>query len=171
MDTKKIIIIVIAVIIVLTVAFGIYYYFNFSKPEIKYENINVTSTFSLDIPISDNITNKTISNRINIINDTKDEVTITSFNSDGTSFDELLTDGPQFAALRDSYKIGSEQIQLANQTVWYNENTGYYMVYYSLEETHDNVIIVSKNNDTLAHMMSTVKIPSGNVVNSSSAEI
>ncbi|WP_295723271.1 hypothetical protein [uncultured Methanobrevibacter sp.] len=37
--------------------------------------------------------NKTISNRINIINDTEHEVEITSFNSDGTSLDELFTDG------------------------------------------------------------------------------
>ena len=34
------------------------------------------------------------------------------------------------------------------------------MVYYSLEESHDHVIIVSNDNNTLAHIISTVNNPS-----------
>ncbi|WP_295616573.1 hypothetical protein [uncultured Methanobrevibacter sp.] len=52
---------------------------------------------------------------------------ITSFNSAGTSFDELLTDGTQLAVIRDAYKVGDEQITIANQTVWYNGDIGYYI--------------------------------------------
>lgn len=171
MDNKNIKILLIVIILIVALAIGSYLYLNFYNNEIEYKNINVTSTFSLDFPVSDNLTNKTISNRINIINDTKNEVQIISFNSDGTSLDELFTDGTQFAAMRDSYKIGSEKITLANQTVWYNEDTGYYMVYYTSEETHDNVVITSKNNETLSHMISTVKIPSGTLNQSNNAEI
>ena len=154
MDTKKIIIITLTVILVALIALGTYLYLSNQGPE--YQNIQITNTFSLDIPVSDNISNKTISNRINVLNDTKNDVVITSFNSAGTSFDELLTDGTQLAVTRDSFKVGSEQITMGNQTVWYNEDTGYYMTYYTSNQTHDNVVIACKNNDTMAHMISSV---------------
>ena len=153
MDTKKIIIIALTIILVALIALGTYLYISNQGPE--YQNVHITDTFSLDIPVSDNITNKTISNR-NVINDTKNNVIITSFNSAGTSLDEMLTDGTQLAATRDAFKVGSEQITIANQTVWHNEGTGYYMVYYTSEQTHDNVVIACKNNDTMAHMISSV---------------
>ena len=154
MDTKKISIIALTIILVALIALGTYLYISNQGPE--YQNVHITDTFSLDIPVSDNITNKTISNRINVINDTKNDVIITSFNSAGTSLDEMLTDGTQLAATRDAFKVGSEQITIANQTVWHNEGTGYYMVYYTSEQTHDNVVIACKNNDTMAHMISSV---------------
>ena len=152
METKKVILILITVIIIVAIVLGACLYLNLFNQEIEYKNVNVTSTFSVDIPISDNITNETISNAINVINDTKYDVVITSFNTADPSFEELITDGTEFASLKDSYIIGSKQIKLANQTVWYNLNTGYYMVYYTSEDTHDNVFIVSKNNEIIYHI-------------------
>ena len=75
MDTKKIIIIALTIILVALIALGTYLYISNQGPE--YQNVHITDTFSLDIPVSDNITNKTISNRINVINDTKNDVIIT----------------------------------------------------------------------------------------------
>lgn len=166
MDKNKIIIIAVTAIIVVAVAIGTYFYISNQEP--AYQTVNVTDTFSLDIPVSDNLTNKTLSNKIHVLNDTKNDVIVISFNSAGTSFDELLTDGTQFAVMRDAYKVGSEQISLANQTCWHNEDTGYYMTYYTSEATHDNVVLATKNNDTLAHMISTVDDSTGDVAVASS---
>ena len=154
MDKKSVIIIAITIILVAIIAAGTYFYLSNQGPQ--YQNINLTSTCSLDIPVSDNISNKTFSNNITVLNDTEHDVAIVSYNSAGDSLSNMLTDGSQLAALRDSYKTGSEQMTIANQTVWYNENTGYYMAYFS-NETHDNFCIVTKDKEILEHMIQSVE--------------
>ena len=162
MDKEKTGILFIGIIIIVAMVLLLAYHYSGPMILQKYEGVNVTSTFSADIPTPNNITNQTIDN-ITIMNDTENNLTIASYNCEGKSFDDLVTEGSKFLAIKNSYKDGAEKIKLANQTVWYNLNTGYYMVYYTSEDTHDNVFIVSKNNETLSHMINTVKIPAGKI--------
>lgn len=159
MDKKKTGILFIGIIIIVAMVLLLAYHYNGPMILQKYEGVNVTSTFSADIPTPNNITNQTIDN-ITIMNDTENNLTIASYNCEEKSFDDLVTEGSKFLAIKNSYKDGAEKIKLANQTVWHNKKTGTYMVYYSLEESHDHVIIVSNNNNTLAHIISTVNNPS-----------
>ena len=159
MDTKKIIIIALTIILVSIIAIGAYFYT--SDTGLEYQTINLTSTCSIDIPVSDNITNKTYADNIMILNDTQNDVLIASYNSADGSLSSLITDATQLAALRDSYKINSEQLTIANETVWFNEATGYYMAFLGNDTTHDNILIVTKDNETLEHMIKSVKYSLG----------
>ena len=69
----------------------------------------------------------------------------------------LIEDGSQYLYTQESYKLGAEQINLSNHTVWYNRKDNNYIAFFSSEKTNDNVIIVCKDNETMARMISTVK--------------
>lgn len=126
------------------------------RSEVLYHTVNITDTFSLDVPISDNVTKTQISPHMHIVNDSKNNITITSFNMGNASTLELLEDGPQYISTQESYKIGAEQITLSNHTVWHNAKDNNYIAFFSPEETNDNVIIVCKDNLTMARMIESV---------------
>ena len=69
---------------------------------------------------------------------------------------DLIEDGSQYIYKQESYKIGAQQINLSNHTVWYNKKDNNYIAFFSPEETNDNVIIVCKDKDTMARMISSV---------------
>ena len=155
MDRKDIIIIILSLIIIALLAVGAY---NQAREEqIIYHTVNITDTFSLDVPISDNVTKTQISPHMHIVNDSQNGIEITSFNMGNESTMDLIGDGSQYLYTQESYKLGSEQINLSNHTVWYNRKDNNYIAFFSSEKTNDNVIIVCKDNETMARMISTVK--------------
>ena len=125
MDRKDIIIIILSLIIIALLAIGAYN--QAREDQIIYHTVNITDTFSLDVPISDNVTKTQIE------------------------------DGSQYLYTQESYKLGAEQITLSNHTVWYNRKDKNYIAFFSPENTNDNVIIVCKDNETMARMISTVR--------------
>ena len=154
MDRKDIIILILSLIIIAFLAIGAY---NQAREEqIIYHTVNITDTFSLDVPISDNVTKTQLSPHMHIVNDSQNGIEITSFNMGNESTIDLIEDGSQYLYTQESYKLGAEQITLSNHTVWYDRKENNYIAFFSNETTNDNVIIVCKDNETMSRMISTV---------------
>ena len=154
MDKKDIIIIILSLIIIAFLAIGAY---NQAREEqIIYHTVNITDTFSLDVPISDNVTKTQVSEHMHIVNDSQNGIEITSLNLGNESTMDLIEDGSQYLYTQESYKLGSEQISLSNHTVWHDRKENNYIAFFSNETTNDNVIIVCKDNETMSRMISTV---------------
>lgn len=154
MDKKDIIIIILTLIIIAMLS--AFAYNHMEENQILYKTVNITDTFSLDVPISDDVTKTQVSEHMHIVNDSQNNITITSFNLGNTSTMELIGDGYQYLKAQESYKIGAEQITLSNHTVWYNRKDNTYIAFFSPEETNDNIIIVCHDNETMARMISSV---------------
>lgn len=154
MDKKDIIIIILSLIIIAFLAIGAY---NQAREEqILYHTVNITDTFSLDVPLSDNVTKTQVSEHMHIVNDSQNGIEITSLNLGNESTMDLIEDGSQYLYKQESYKLGAEQITLSNHTVWYDRKENNYIAFFSNETTNDNVIIVCKGNETMSRMISTV---------------
>ena len=67
MDRKDIIIIILSLIIIALLAIGAYN--QAREDQIIYHTVNITDTFSLDVPISDNVTKTQVSPHMHIVND------------------------------------------------------------------------------------------------------
>ena len=154
-DKKDLIIIILALIIIALLS--MFAYDHMQEERILYHTVNITDTFSLDVPISENVTKTQLSEHMHIVNDSQNNITITSFNLGNTSTMELIDDGYHYLATQESYKIGAEQITLSNHTVWYNRKDNTYIAFFSPDDTNDNIIIVCKDNETMANMISSVK--------------
>ena len=154
-DKKDIIIIILTLIIIALLSMFAYDYMQEEK--VLYHTVNITDTFSLDVPVSENVTKTQVSEHMHIVNDSQNNITITSFNMGNESALDLIEDGSQYLYTQESYKIGAEQITLSNHTVWHNEKDNNYIAFFSPEETNDNIIIVCKDNETMANMISSVK--------------
>ena len=154
MDRKDIIIIILSLIIIAFLVIGAYN--QAREDQIIYHTVNITDTFSLDVPISDNVTKTQVSPHMHIVNDSQNGIEITSLNLGNESAMDLIEDGSQYLYTQESYKLGAEQITLSNHTVWYDRKENNYIAFFSNETTNDNVIIVCKDNETMSRMISTV---------------
>lgn len=153
MDRKDIIIIILSLIIIAFLAIGAY---NQAREEqIIYHTVNITDTFSLDVPISDNVTKTQVSPHMHIVNDSQNNIEITSFNMGNESTLNLIEDGFQYLYTQEAYKLGAEQISLSNHTVWYNSKDNNYIAFFS-NEHNDNVMIITHDNETMARMIESV---------------
>ena len=155
MDRKDVIIIILTLIIIVLLAFGAYN--TAIEEKTLYHTVNITDTFSLDVPVSDNVSKTQVSPNMHIVNDSQNEILITSFNMGNESTLDLIEDGSQYIYKQESYKIGAEQFNMSNHTVWYNRNDNNYIAFFSNETTNDNVIIVTKDNQTMERLISTVR--------------
>ena len=70
---------------------------------------------------------------------------------------DLIEDGSHYLYTQEAYKIGAEQINISNHTVWFNRKNNKYITFFSPENTNDNIIIVCKDNETMARMISSAK--------------
>lgn len=132
-------------------------YEHMREDQILYHTVNITDTFSLDVPLSDNVTKTQLSEHMHVVNDSQNNIEITSLNLGNESTLDLIEDGSQYLYTQESYKLGAEQITLSNHTVWHDRKENNYIAFFSPENTNDNVIIVCKDNETMARMISTVK--------------
>lgn len=155
MDRKDIIIIILAIIIIVLLA--AFAYNHVQENQMLYHRVNITDTFSVDVPVSQNVVKTELSEHMHIVNDSDNNITITSFNLGNETTLGLIEDGYQYITSQESYKMGAEQITLSNHTVWYNRKEGNYIAFFSNETTNDNVIIVCKDNETMSRMISTVQ--------------
>lgn len=155
MDRKDVIIIILTLIIIALLAFGAYN--TAIEEKTLYHTVNITDTFSLDVPVSENVSKTQVSPNMHIVNDSQNEILITSFNMGNESTLDLIEDGSQYIYKQESYKIGAEQFNMSNHTVWYNRNDNNYIAFFSNETTNDNVIIVTKDNQTMERLISTVR--------------
>ena len=104
MDRKDIIILILSLIIIAFLAIGAY---NQAREEqIIYHTVNITDTFSLDVPISDNVTKTQVSPHMHIVNDSQNGIEITSLNLGNESAMDLIEDGSQYLYTQESYKLG-----------------------------------------------------------------
>ena len=72
MDKKDIIIIILTIIIIALLAVNY-----MPENQILYKTVNITDTFSLDVPISDDVTKTQVSEHMHIVNDSQNNITIT----------------------------------------------------------------------------------------------
>lgn len=150
MDRKDIIIILLSIIIIALLLN------NYMEDNtILYQTVNLTSTFSIDVPYSQSVTNTQLDEHLHLINDTQNDIQIYCFNTGGTSVTDLLTEGTSFVTTREMYKLGAEQITLSNYTVYYNRKDNNYMAFFS-NEHNDNVMIITHDNETMARMIESV---------------
>ena len=155
MDKKDIIIIILSLIIIAFLAVN---FIDFTEEnQILYHTVNITDSFSLDVPVSDNVTKTQVSPHMHVVNDSKNNIEITSFNMGNESALDLIEDGSQYIYKQEAYKIGAEQINISNHTVWHNRNDGNYIAFFSNDTTNDNVIIVTKDNLTMERLIGTVR--------------
>ena len=148
MDLRRLLLVVLVIVVVLASSFFLLGY----DETVKYTRVGLTNTSSLEIPISDDSTNNVV-NGINVINDTKHDLTVMYFNS---------AEGNQVAAveldyIRNDFIGNSVQETLANQTIWHNEENGTYMGFIGNYVTHDNILIICKDPAMLEHMIASAQ--------------
>ncbi|MBQ2962507.1 hypothetical protein [Methanobrevibacter sp.] len=149
MDLRRVLLVLLVIVVVLATSFFLLGY----DETIKYERVDLTSTSSIEMPISDQSTNTVINNGINLINDTQHDLTVMYFNSE---------QGNQVAAveleyIRNDFVANSVQDTLGNQTVWHNEENGTYMAFIGNHITHDNILIICKDPEMLEHMIASAR--------------
>lgn len=149
MDLRHFLIVIVVAVVVIGCSFFLLNY----DDSVHYQTVGLTNTSSIDLPISDQSTNTVVSEGIHVINDTKNEVTVMYFNS---------ATGNKVAAveleyIRNDFQAASVQQALGNNTVWYNEENNTYMAFIGNYNTHDNILIFSKDPEILDHMIGSVK--------------
>ena len=85
MDKKDIIIIILSLIIIALLSIGAYN--QVREEQIIYHTVNITDTFSLDVPISDNVTKTQVSEHMHIVNDSQNGIEI---NGKKASLDDVI---------------------------------------------------------------------------------
>ncbi|MBQ6813318.1 MAG: hypothetical protein IJP12_01635 [Methanobrevibacter sp.] len=148
MDIKRILLVVIvAIVVIATAAFLINY-----DDAIKYEPVNLSKTCIIDFPSGDNYKNSTVNEAVYQINDTSRDLTVLFYNSEDNSTVARV----EFEFTINDFKSNATEQTVGNQTVWYNEESGFYMAFLGNPDTHDNIIILTKDKEILEHMVSSV---------------
>lgn len=149
MDLRRLLLVLLVVVVVLATSFFLLGY----DETVHYNRVALTSTSSIEMPISDQSTNAVIKNGIFLINDTQHDLTVMYFNSQ---------QGNQVAAveleyIRNDFVENSVQETLGNQTVWHNEENDTYMAFIGNHITHDNILIICKDPEMLEHMIASAR--------------
>ena len=111
MDRKDIIIIILSLIIIAFLAIGAYN--QAREDQIIYHTVNITDTFSLDVPISDNVTKTQVSEHMHIVNDAQNGIEITSLNLGNESAMDLIEDGSQYLYTQENNVSHDKHCQLS----------------------------------------------------------
>ncbi len=149
MDLRHVLLVLIVVAVVLSCSF---FLLNFDD-SVHYNRVGLTSTSSIELPVSDESTNTVVNGGIHLINDTKHDLIVMYFNSE---------EGNQVAAveleyIRNDFAENSVQETLGNQTVWHNEENDTYMAFIGNYVTHDNILIICKDPEILEHMIASAR--------------
>ena len=156
MDKKDIIIILLAIAIILLLAMGAYHHSNENKE--LYHTVNISSTFSIDVPVSSNLSKDQISENMYIVNDSQNDIIIMSFDMDNASSMDLIEDGYKYYIQEESYKFKADDIlNISNHTVWHDKGDNSYIAFFAPNNTKDNIMIVCHDNETMAHMIKTAR--------------
>lgn len=145
MDLRRILLVLLVVAVVLCCSL---FLLNFDD-SVHYNRVGLTSTCSIEMPVTEESTNTVINGGIHLINDTKNDLTLMYFNSE---------EGNQVAAveleyIRNDFTANSVQETIGNQTVWHNEENDTYMAFIGNYITHDNILIICKDPEILEHMI------------------
>jgi hypothetical protein len=138
---NKILIIAIVAIIAAVLAGG-YFLFN-GQPEFDYSAMELSDTAYMDIPEAPNATAKADKNGLFFYVDDEHGVNVTSCNSN-VSKKSAVT---KLNELKTAFESGANQIQEGNIVIF--EKDGIYSVFSENKETHDMVLIQSKDKDVL----------------------
>jgi hypothetical protein len=153
---EKNIIIIIAIIVVAIACAGIFLFTtqNNTTPT-QYTTIALSESCSIQVPVSDKAVTSTDNYGIKFYIDSKNNLNVTSFNSEeGVA----LSGAVQMASIRDNIQIGSTPIVTDDGiTVYQNPNTKLYSIFIGNNTTHDNILIVSSDLDTLLHAYKSIK--------------
>lgn len=149
MDLRRLLLVALVIVVVLSCSF---FLLNFDET-VHYSRVELSSTSSIEMPVSDQVSNTTINGGIHVINDTKHDLTLMFFNSE---------QGNQVAAveleyIRNDFMAHSVQETIGNETVWHNEENGTYMAFIGNYVTHDNILIICKDPEILEHMISSAR--------------
>ncbi|WP_407381024.1 hypothetical protein [Methanobrevibacter sp.] len=139
-----IIVIAIAAVAVLLIATQ-----NISAEEQSYTTMALSNTSIIEVPITTMAFKSSDDYGIRYYADGENNLNITSFNSQEGA---TLEGGAQMAAIRDAVQLESTPIVTDdNITVYQNPNTKVYSIFTGNDTTHDNILIVSSNLDSLLH--------------------
>ena len=156
MDKKDITIIILALAVIALLGLGAYQYM--SQEVDLYHTVNITSTFSLDVPVSDNLNKTQISENMYIVNDSENDIQIISFNMKDASKLDLIEDGYQYLTREESYKFGAEEIiDISNHKVWHDKADNSYIAFFAPNNTDDNIMVVCHDNETMARIISSAR--------------
>ncbi|ADC46653.1 hypothetical protein mru_0802 [Methanobrevibacter ruminantium M1] len=158
MDRKDIIIIILVLIIISLLALGLHNHQVTDQGTDLYRTVKVSPSFSLDVPLSSNLTRENVSENMYIVNDYQNDIQIISFNMKNASKMDLIEDGYQYLKREESYKFGAEEIiKISNHTVWHNKDDGSYIAFFSPNNTEDNIMLVTHDNITMARILSSAR--------------
>lgn len=149
MDFRRLLLVILVIVVVLTSSF----FFLGYDETVKYKRVGLTNSSSIEIPISDATTNTVVNGGINLLNDTKHDLSLFYFNSG---------EGNQVAAveleyIRNDFVENSAQENINGQTIWHNEENGTYMAFTGNYVTHDNILIICKDPEMLSHMIASAR--------------
>lgn len=164
---KKRIIGILIILIVIVAAVGLYIFYN---NDVEYNNVQLSDTCSIEMPVSNNITNKTIEN-MTALNDTEHKVSILYYNSYDSGLAESVAKAVVYDTYFESYKTGAIDItqnesqyvnKANNDSIWYNKEDNYYMASVGNSTTHDNLLVISENKDIIEHILGSIRYVKNN---------
>lgn len=150
--------IIIGFILLLCIGIGAYI-FSLSP---EYQNITMNGV-TFEVPKS-NITVSNMGSHYSIFNDSENGIFIQVFDSEGSGLNDF-GQMVEYAAIRDLFQDGAQERQDSGIKYNYSENLKVYT--YLTNYTHKNVFIVTKNEEDMKHIISSIKV---NVTNDSSNE-
>ena len=154
---KKRIIGILIILIVIVAAVGLYLFYN---NDVEYNNVQLSDTCNIEMPVSNNITNKTIEN-----------MTALNYNSYDSGLAESVAKAVVYDTYFESYKTGAIDItqnesqyvnKANNDSIWYNKEDNYYMASVGNSTTHDNLLVISENKDIIEHILGSIRYVKNN---------
>ena len=162
MEREKIYILALVLVIV-ALAAGMAYML-FSQSSMEYQTIAVSGGTTVEVPKTDDANWLVDDNGIRTYSAPSKKTLLTSFNS---AENEGSMGAKGLEAVKDKLFTGStgvEQYKSYNIKENTINETHYYMVYISNNETHDSILMCSENLDILKHMIDTLEFGDPNVV-------
>ncbi len=155
MEDKKLILIL-AIIVIAIAAVGVILIAsqNDGNQSQSYTTLALSNTSTIEVPITTKALKSSDDYGIMYYVDEENDLNITSFNSAEGS---TLPGAMQMASIRDTVQLGSTPIVTQdNITVYQNPDTKVYSIFTGNDTTHDNILIVSGDLDTLIHAYKSI---------------
>ena len=141
---------------------GLVAYMVFNQPDVEYQTIAISNGTTIEVPVSNQA--NTFKDNLGIFyyQDPKYDVNITSWNSQ----EELSIMGAVDISSKIELQKGGATPSIENGVpIYYNKNTDSYCIEVGNNTTHDNILIVCKDKDTLIRIYSSIKFGVSDVSN------
>ncbi len=147
---KKGIILIVAVVLIIAIGIGAYF---LMQENIEYKNITMNGII-MEVP-NDNGVIYNYTEFYTVYNDTKYDLMIHTFDSEGMGLNDL-SEATEFATSREVYQLKSKSVSKDGLSYNYSEATGIYS--YVGNYTHKNVLVSTTNENVLIHILKSMRL-------------